>query len=152
MNDTFRLGRIAGIPIGLNWSWLVVFVLFVWSLASAVLPATNPGLATRTYVEMSFAAVVLFFGSLLLHELGHALAARREGVEIDGITLWLFGGVARFRGMFPSAGAEFRIAIAGPLVTAVLAAAFVALAVLTHFRPAVDQRRAALNDTSRRAC
>ena len=138
MNDTFKLGRIAGIPIGLNWTWLLVFALFVWSLASEVFPSTNPGLATATYVEMGVAAVLLFFGSLLLHELGHALQARRDGVEIEGITLWLFGGVARFRGMFPSAGAEFRIAIAGPLVTAALAAVFVVLAALTHFEPAVD--------------
>ena len=138
MNNTFRLGRIAGIPIGINWTWLLVFALFVWSLASAVFPSTNPGLGTTTYVAMGVVAVVLFFGSLLLHELGHALQARRDGVEIDGITLWLFGGVARFRGFFPSAGAEFRIAIAGPLVTAVLAAVFLGLAAVTHFQPAVD--------------
>ena len=138
MNDTFRLGRIAGIPVGLNWTWLFVVALFVWSLAAAVFPSTNPGLGTATYVVMGVVSVLLFFGSLLLHELGHALQARRDGVEIDGITLWLFGGVSRFRGMFPSAGAEFRIAIAGPLVTAVLTAVFLGLAALTHFQPAVD--------------
>jgi Zn-dependent protease len=138
MNDTFRLGRIAGIPIGLNWTWLVVFALFVWSLAAAVFPSTNPGLATATYIGMGIAAVLIFFGSLLLHELGHALQARREGMEIDGITLWLFGGVSRFRGSFTSAGGEFRIAIAGPLVTAVLGAAFLAVAALLHLPPAVD--------------
>ena len=60
---------------------------------------------------------MLFFASLLAHELGHAFEARREGMEIEGITLWLFGGVAKFKGMFPSAGAEFRIAVAGPLVS-----------------------------------
>jgi Zn-dependent protease len=138
MNETFRLGRIAGIPIGLNWTWLFVFALFVWSLAASVFPSTNPGLGTTTYVVMSVAAVLLFFASLLLHELGHAIQARRDGVEIEGITLWLFGGVARFRGMFPSAGAEFRIAVAGPAVTAVLAAIFLALAALTHGHAAVD--------------
>lgn len=87
---------------------------------------------------MALVAEVLFVASLLLHELGHAVVARREGMTIDGITLWLFGGVARFRGMFPSAGAEFRIAIAGPVVTAVLAVLFVAVARLTHLGPAVD--------------
>jgi Zn-dependent protease/CBS domain-containing protein len=138
MNDTFRLGRIAGIPIGLNWTWLFVFALFVWSLAVGVFPSTNPGLGTGTYVVMSFVAVLLFFASLLLHELGHAVQARRDGIEIDGITLWLFGGVSRFRGMIPSAGAEFRMSIAGPLVTAVLGAVFVAIAALTHFQPAFD--------------
>lgn len=138
MNTTFRLGRIAGIPIGLSWTWIPVFGLFVWSLAANVFPSTNPGLATGTYVAMAVAAALLFFASLLLHELGHALRARRDGVEIDGITLWLLGGVARFRGRFPSAGAEFRIAVAGPLVTAGLAVSFITLAVLTHFGPAID--------------
>jgi Zn-dependent protease/predicted transcriptional regulator len=138
MNTTFRLGRIAGIPIGLSWTWIPVFGLFVWSLAANVFPSTNPGLATGTYVAMGVAAALLFFASLLLHELGHALRARRDGVEIDGITLWLLGGVARFRGRFPSAGAEFRIAVAGPLVSAGLAASFITLAALTHLNPAID--------------
>lgn len=138
MNDTFRLGRIAGIPIGVNWTWLFVFVLFVSSLSSSVFPASNPGLGSATYAAMGIAAALLFFGSLLLHELGHALVARREGVEIEGITLWLFGGVARLRSPFPSAGAEFRIAVAGPIVTALLSGGFVALAVLARFGPAVD--------------
>ena len=138
MRSTFRLGRIAGVPIGLSWTWIPVLGLFVWSLAASVFPSTNPGLGSGTYVTMAVAAAILFFGSLLLHELGHALRARREGVEIVSITLWLLGGVARFRGRFPSAGAEFRIAIAGPLVTAGLAASFIALAVLTHLGAALD--------------
>ncbi|HET7856186.1 MAG TPA: site-2 protease family protein [Gaiellaceae bacterium] len=138
MNDTIRLGRIAGIPVGLNWTWLLVFVFFTWSLAATVFPSSNPGLGDGSYVAMGVAAVLLFFASLLLHELGHALQARREGVQIAGITLWLFGGVARLRGPFPSAGAEFRIAVAGPLVTLVLGAAFVGLAIVTHFSSAVD--------------
>jgi Zn-dependent protease/CBS domain-containing protein len=138
MNDTVRLGRILGVPVGINWTWVLVFAVFAWSLGSAVFPATNPGLSTATYVGMALVAELLFFGSLLLHELGHAVVARREGMTIDGITLWLFGGVARFRGMFPSAGAEFRIAIAGPVVTAALAGLFVAFAALTRLGPAVD--------------
>lgn len=138
MNDTVRLGRIAGVPIGINWTWAFVFVLFAWSLAEAVFPSANPGLSTATYIGMALVAELLFFASLVLHELGHAVVARREGMVIDGITLWLFGGVARFREMFPSAGAEFRIAVAGPLVTVVLAAFFVAVAGLTHPAAAVD--------------
>lgn len=138
MNDTIRLGRIAGIRVGLNWSWILVFALFVWSLSAVVFPAQDPGLATSTYVWMGVGAALLFFVSLFLHELGHALVARREGMEIDGITLWLFGGVARFKGMFPSAGAEFRIAIAGPVVSAVLGGGFVALAAVTHFSKPLD--------------
>ena len=128
MTSSITLGRIAGIRIGIHWSWLVVFGLITWSWATAVFPDQNPGLGDGTYVVMAVAAALLFFASLLLHELGHAFQARREGMEIDGITLWLFGGVAQFRGMFPSAGAEFRIAIAGPLVSLLLGAGFVGLA------------------------
>lgn len=138
MNPTFTLGRIAGVKIGLNWSWAIVFALIAWSLASAVFPQQNPGLSKGTYVAMALVAAVLFFGSLLLHELGHAVQAQREGMEIDGITLWLFGGVARFKGEFPSAGAEFRIAIAGPLVTLVIGTACVLVATLTHSGEAID--------------
>lgn len=138
MNDTVRLGRIAGISIGLNWSWVIVFGLFVWSLARRVFPATNPGLTESTYAEMAVVASALFFASLVLHELAHAVIARREGVDIDGITLWLFGGVARFRGVLPSPRAEFRMALAGPGATALLVLLCGGFARITHLAPAVD--------------
>jgi Zn-dependent protease len=128
MGDTISLGRIAGIRIGINWSWAVIFALITWTLAADVFPAQNPGFSTGAYVAMAVVAALLFFGSLLLHELGHAMQARREQVEIDGITLWLFGGVAKFKGDLPSAGAEFRIATAGPLVTLVLGSVFLLVA------------------------
>jgi Zn-dependent protease/CBS domain-containing protein len=138
VNPSFELGRIAGIRIGVNWSWVVVFALIVWSLAVGVFPSQNPGLSDGAYIAMALVAALLFFASLLLHELGHARQARREGMEIDGITLWLFGGVARFKSAFPSAGAEFRIAIAGPLVSLVLGIVFVLLAVFAGLPNAVD--------------
>ena len=125
---TVRIAKISGIEIGINWTWLGIFALIVWSLAANAFPAAAPNRPWGVYLAMGLAAAVAFFASLLLHELGHALQARREGVQIDGITLWLFGGVARFAGQFPSAGAEFRIAIAGPVVTAVLAVLFAAAA------------------------
>ena len=128
MRDSLTLGRIAGIRFGVNWSWAIVFALIVWTLATGIFPSTNPGHDQGTYIAMAIVAALLFFTSLLMHEFGHALEAKREGVEIEGITLWLFGGVAKFRGMFPSAGAEFRIAIAGPLVSLALGAIFVLLA------------------------
>ena len=127
MRDSLTLGRIAGVQVGVNWSWLVVFALIVWTLYSAIFPERNPGLGNGTYAALAIVTAILFFVSLLLHEYGHALVARREGMEIEGITLWLFGGVARFKGNFPSAGAEFRIAIAGPLVS--LAIGVLALAI-----------------------
>ena len=123
MESSFRLGRIAGVEVGVNWSWLVVFALITWSLAAGVFPDQDPGRSQDTYIVMAVIAAALFFASLLGHELGHAVTARREGMELDGITLWLFGGVARFKGQFPSAGAELRIALAGPLVSLVIGVA-----------------------------
>jgi PDZ domain-containing secreted protein/Zn-dependent protease/CBS domain-containing protein len=124
MESTFTIARIRGIPIGANWSWLLVFALVVWSLTTALFPQSYPGLGSASYVAMGLIAAGLFFGSILLHELGHAFQALKEGMRIYGITLWLLGGVARFSGTFPSPGAEFRIAIAGPAVSATLAVAF----------------------------
>src|SRR5262245_2169654 len=106
----------------------MVFALIVWTLARGIFPRQHPGYSDTVYVAMAIVAAILFFTSLLLHEFGHALQAKREGIEIEGITLWLFGGVAKFKGMFQSAGAEFRIAIAGPLVSLVLGGIFVLLA------------------------
>jgi Zn-dependent protease/CBS domain-containing protein len=138
VRDSLTLGRFAGIQVGVNWSWFVVFALIVWTLYVTIFPTQNPGLEDATYAAMAVVAAILFFLSLLAHEYGHALVARREGMEIDGITLWLFGGVAKFKGMFPSAGAEFRIAVAGPLVSLFLGVAFVLLAWLGDLPAAVD--------------
>jgi Zn-dependent protease len=138
VRDSFTIGRIAGISVGVNWSWLIVFALITWTLATSIFPSTNPGLADGAYVAMALIAALLFFTSLLLHEYGHALQARRDGMQIEGITLWLFGGVAKFRGMFPSAGAEFRIAIAGPLVSLALGLLFLGVPMLLGLPPTVD--------------
>jgi len=138
VSPSIRLGRIAGIRIGLNWSWLVVFALIVWSLAAAVFPSQNPGFSDGEYLALAVAAALLFFGSLLLHELGHALQAKREGMEIECFNLWLFGGVAQFKGWFPGAGAEFRVAIAGPLVSLALGVLFVGLAAIAGLPNALD--------------
>ena len=138
MNPTFTLGRIAGVRIAINWTWAIVFGLIVWSLADSVFPDTNPGLSGAAYVTMALAAAALFFASLLLHELGHAVQARRDGLRVDHITLWLFGGVARLRGEFASAGVEFRVAVAGPAVTVVLAGVFLALSLAAPLPSGVD--------------
>lgn len=130
MEPSLTLVRVRGIPIGINWSWLLIFAIVVWSLSTALLPATYPGLDGSTYLVMALIAALLFFGSVLLHELGHALRALREGVPIEGITLWLLGGVARLRGLPPSAGAEFRVAVWGPAITLGLVAVFGLAAVL----------------------
>jgi Zn-dependent protease/CBS domain-containing protein len=132
------LGRIFGIQVGVNWTWLAVVALISWSLATAVLPDQNPGLSRGTYWTMGVVAALLFFLSILLHELGHAVQARREGLAVEGITLWLFGGVAQFRGTFATPGSEFRIAIAGPLVTLVLASVLVGLGAVVELPDVAD--------------
>ena len=138
MASSFTIGRVRGIELGINWSWLIVFGLIVWSLAGAVFPSAQPGLGSGVYIAMGAIGAVAFFTSLLLHEMGHAVVAQREGMTIQGITLWVFGGVARFRGMFPSAGAEFRIAIAGPLVSLAIGAVCLGATAIPGLPDSVD--------------
>ncbi|MGZ4318635.1 MAG: site-2 protease family protein [Gaiellaceae bacterium] len=137
MHASFTLGRVAGVRIRVNWSWLVVYALIAWTLADGVFPSQDPGLSKVAYVAMGLVAAIAFFACLLLHELGHAIEARRQGLEIDGITLWLFGGVAQFKSDFPSAAAELRIALAGPFVSVVLGGVFVSLALMPGLGRAV---------------
>ncbi|HVL31291.1 MAG TPA: site-2 protease family protein [Solirubrobacteraceae bacterium] len=138
IRSSLRFGRVAGIEIGASWSWLIIVAIVFFTLATSVFPETNAGLSDAGYAAMAAAAVLLFFASLTAHELGHAIQARRDGMEIDGITLWVFGGVARFRGEFPSAGAELRIALAGPVVSLVLGVVFLGAALLVDLPSGVD--------------
>lgn len=124
MDTSVRLGRVAGIEVGLHWSLAIVFALIVWTLAGQVLPEVVPDQTQSAYWLVSALAAVLFYVSLLSHEMGHALVARRLGVKVDGITLWIFGGVARLRGDASTPGTEARIAIAGPVVSLALAVLF----------------------------
>ena len=104
MDGNFTIGRFGGIEVRLHWSLIAVFALIVWSLADGVLPSENPGLSDGTYLATGIVAALLFLASILLHELGHSWVARHEGIEVDSITLWLFGGVAEFKDRFASAG------------------------------------------------
>jgi len=137
MDGNFTIGRFGGIEVRLNWSLLAIFALIVWSLTDGVFPSQNPGLSHGTYLAMGIVAALLFLASILLHELGHSWVARREGIEVDSITLWLFGGVSQFKGRFTSPGAEFRVAVSGPLVSIALGVLFVLIA-LAHPPSAVD--------------
>jgi Zn-dependent protease/predicted transcriptional regulator len=128
---TIPLGRIAGIPIGLDYSWFLIFGLLTWLLATQHFPAEFPGWAPSFYWLVGAATAVLFFVSVLLHELGHSAVALRFGIPVRRITLFIFGGVSQIGTELPGAGAEFRIAIAGPLVSFVLAALFYALQTVT---------------------
>lgn len=120
MHETFRIGRIAGIRVGVNWTVAVIAMILAWALATQLLPATTPDRPAAEYWVAGAIAAVLFLVSLLAHELAHAIVARREGLEVEGITLWLLGGVAQLRGEARTPGAEARIAGVGPLVSLVI--------------------------------
>jgi Zn-dependent protease len=107
--------RVFGIRVGVNYSWFIVLLLviyIVWDSLRATLDASE----TTVYV-VAVVSAFSFFASILLHELGHALAARREGIGVEGIDLFLFGGVMKMSRETDTPGAEFRVAAAGPLVT-----------------------------------
>ena len=114
---SFQLARVFGIRIGVDWSWFIVLFLIIWNLSGYyddVAPRSNA-------FALAVISALLFFLSILLHELGHAWVAIRNGISIEGIDLWMFGGVAKLSKDSDSPGVEFRIAAAGPLVTAVIA-------------------------------
>jgi Zn-dependent protease len=132
MTASIRFGRIAGIPVGASWSALLIALLFAWSLGGDLLPAQVPGLVPVAYWLAGAAGAGLFLASLLAHEIGHALVARRAGLRVRGITLWLLGGVAQLEDEPASPRDELRVAIVGPAVSLALAGAFgVAAAVLS---------------------
>ncbi len=129
MNENIRLGRIAGVPVGMNWSILLVFWLIAWELSDLVLPGWRAHEPTALYWGVGIATTVLFFASLLAHEVSHAVVARRNGIGVRRITLWLFGGVSELESEALTPGADFRIAVVGPLTSFVLAGVFGAVAV-----------------------
>ncbi|MBO1333018.1 site-2 protease family protein [Streptomyces sp. VRA16 Mangrove soil] len=122
MKETLPLGRIGGTRIGLHWSVLVVVALVTGSLATGRLPDAEPGRPTWQYWGVALLTAALFLASLLVHELAHAVVARRDKVGVDGITLWMLGGVARLSGEPPTPGAQARIAAAGPATSAAVGA------------------------------
>jgi Zn-dependent protease len=124
MQASIKLGHIWGIPIGLHSSWFIIFFLVTWSLAAGYFPAEYPNLPTLTYWVLGAVTSLLFFGSVLLHELGHTWVALRNGIPVRAITLFLFGGVAQIGREPQTPGVEFRIAIAGPLTSLGLALIF----------------------------
>ncbi|BCJ77113.1 zinc metalloprotease [Catellatospora sp. IY07-71] len=128
MRPTLRLGNIAGIPVGVHWSVLLIMLLLGQGLATAVLPAGAPGRSALAYWTVAVAVTVLFLISLLAHELSHAVVARHYGVPVRRITLWLLGGVAELEAEPPHARADLLVAIAGPLASLGAAAVFGAAA------------------------
>lgn len=125
MRQTIPLGKIAGVPIGFNWSLILVVGLLTWTFAGYEFPNEFPGRSDLVYWVAGILTTTAFFACLLSHEFGHAITARRLDVRVEGITLWLFGGIASIRGDDLTARTELRIAIAGPIVSFLLAGLFI---------------------------
>ena len=123
-----RIARIAGIPVGVSPWWLIIVGLITWSLGAGYYPGEVHGITTAASYALGLASALLLFASILAHEFGHALVARRVGVEVEEIDLWLLGGVARMRGQPKKPGDELSFALAGPAVTTLIAAIFGVLA------------------------
>ncbi|MEX1256495.1 MAG: site-2 protease family protein [Gemmatimonadota bacterium] len=123
-----RLGSIGGFEISLDYSWFIILVLIVASFTTAVFPPAAPGLGQGVYIFMGLVGALLFFASLLLHELAHSFVARAKGIEVQGITLFIFGGMARTAREASTPGDEFLIAAVGPLASFALAVLFYAAA------------------------
>ena len=135
MNANIKLGRIGGISIGLHASWFLVFGLITLSLTSGYFAQEYPDLSTIAHLGLALATSLLFFSSVLLHELGHSIIAQRNKIPVKGITLFIFGGIAQISREPDSPGVEFRIAIAGPLVSFGLAGLFGSLFLLSNQIP-----------------
>jgi Zn-dependent protease len=117
MRATFTLGRIGGVKVGINWTVLVIAGLITVSLAGGILPSMVEGRSDAEYLIGGIIGAIGLLGSILAHELGHALMGRRHGLRVDSITLWLFGGLAQLEGELPSAGIEAKVAGIGPAIS-----------------------------------
>ena len=121
MSSTLRLGKIAGIEVGIHYSLFLVLLFFSWSLAKDFLPGLNASWSTPTYWAVGFLAALLLFVSVLVHELAHSVVARASGIEVGGITLFLLGGVSNLKAEAKGPRDEFVISVVGPLASLVLA-------------------------------
>ena len=138
----FRLGSVLGFEIRLDASWFVIFFLVLWTLSAGVFPAAVPDRSTTVHVVMGVVGTLLFFASLLLHEVSHSVVARTKGIPMRGITLFLFGGLAHTSREPDTAGDELQIAGVGPLVSLLLGGLFLGLAALGRgwgWSPAVHE-------------
>jgi Zn-dependent protease len=132
MKQSIRIGRVAGIPVGMHWSVLVMLGLIAEILAVSVLPTVIPHMGFVVYWTVALAGAVLFVAALGAHEIAHAVVARRQGVKVNSITLWMLGGVAELDGLPPTASADLQIAIAGPATSFAASILFGAVALVAH--------------------
>lgn len=135
MGGAFRIGRLFGIDLAIDWSWGLIFLLMSWNL-TAVFHAWHPSWSIVSAFALAVIAALLFFGSVVAHELAHALVAKSFDIKVREIRLFLFGGVSNIEREPPSPGAEAWMAIVGPLVSFALGMIFIGLASLTL--PSID--------------
>ncbi|MCL7454852.1 MAG: site-2 protease family protein [Anaerolineae bacterium] len=124
MKSSVRLGKIFGIPIGINYTWLIVFALVTLTLGTAYFPSRYPEWSVTGHLSMGLLTSLLFFASVVIHELGHSVVAMAWGIPVKSITLFIFGGVANIGREPDRPLSEFLIAIAGPISSLFLALGF----------------------------
>lgn len=127
MISSVKIGKILGIEIGVHWSWAFIFVLITWSFAQGILKEFYPQWTDAQRWSVAVIVAAIFFVSILLHELSHSIVAKARGMEVKGITLFVFGGVSNLGREAQSAGEEFQIAIVGPLTSLAIGALFAVL-------------------------
>jgi Zn-dependent protease len=124
VKSSLRVGKVLGIPIGVNYTWFIVFALVTLTLATGYFPSNHPDWTMAGYVSMGLLTSLLFFASVLVHELAHSAVALAWGIPVKSITLFIFGGVANIGREPERPLAEFLIAIAGPISSLALAMGF----------------------------
>lgn len=127
MRSGIYIGKLFGIKIFVDWSWIFIFLLVTWSLAAGVFPSLHPNWGAGMLIGLSIVASILFFGSVLAHEFAHSLVARARGMPVRRITLFIFGGVSNIEKEPQSPGSEFWMAIVGPLTSLALGILFLGI-------------------------
>ena len=127
MTGTFRLGRLFGFEINVHWSWIFIFVLVTWTFAAPILEDAYPEWSAARRWALAVLISTVFFLSILLHEMSHSVLARRYGIPVSSITLFVFGGVSNLTKEPDNARQEFWIAIVGPLTSLAIGVAFIIL-------------------------
>lgn len=140
-NGGFKLARIYGIEIFIDYSWLVIFLLILWLFTYVYYPTLFPEFSNTTDLMLGFLTAILFFSSALLHELAHSVVSIKNGLNVKRITLFLFGGIAELFDEPKDAKSEFKIAVAGPATSIILAILFYLLSkvfsIYFYYMPAI---------------